>query len=108
MLISSSQAIATEAPQPVTCKDVIKAANTAIKAKQDALDKANQAIKQQTEVVETTSKELDSVRNKLNSPSHNTYVVGALGTTSGVLLATGLVIPGAGVIFGIIILGIFQ
>lgn len=106
--ITFNQALATETPQQVTCKNVIIAADAVIKAKQDALDQANLAIKQQSEVITGTTKELDDTKDKLNSLPHNTYAIGGIGITSGILLGSGAILPGVGIMVGIIIIGLFK
>lgn len=107
MSISSSSQAATTPPK-VNCKDVITAADAALKAKQDALDEANVAINKQTTVITDTTKQLNDTETKLHSLPHNTYAVAGVGISSGILLGAGSILPGVGLMIGIIIIGLFQ
>lgn len=96
-------------PSPkVSVGDVIKAADAAIKAKQEALDVANEAVEQQSKIIQGQAKEVESAESKLNTLPHNTYAMGGIGVGGGILLASGAVIPGVGVLLGIVIIGLFK
>lgn len=86
------------------CLDVIKAADKAlkekdeaIKADNDALDLAKKDLAAQDALVDKKDKELSSV-------GRNGYVLVGAGVAGGALIAANVVLPGIGLVVGILLL----
>ena len=98
MLTYANNAMTAEIQNKITCNDVIKACDKALRAKDKEIELDKKSLDSERSVSQDTKKQLDTANEKLNSPARNPFILAGLGILGGIISPIGGVIVLTGAI----------